>query len=186
MSTKLKTPITITIEHVENAVELAIAVSALKTNHPLLATLHPNLPEVARAHEPFFIAKQINHQLSAQGIDWNTWIPEKPFTIAGHEPVFRKDGCTIGCQDIPADKIDEFVKRWNEAKTKTEYPKYFRWESVEGVYRAEFKDDVGFYRSRESGIWRKCTGNPLEHDATGGSWNEITREEAEKILGIKL
>ena len=124
MATKLKKPITITFTHVENAVAGAMLCSAVSA--------HPNFAALEYAREDGEMLDQLVSALKEQGIDWNTWKPEPPFTIGGRAVEFKDDGSArIGCTTVSAEEIDEFVKR----RAVAHLPKYFKNNSNGFVYR---------------------------------------------------
>ncbi len=185
MATPLRVPIRITIYHVENAVRLCMPSSGLKSTHPNADTIC----DAAADREAY---DQVEPALKLQNIDWNTWLPEVPLKVAGHEAVFNPDGSVkVGCQVIASKDVDEILKRREKAMVKpdaatcaeSEWPKY--WVTETGnVYCAHSANDGGLVRSKAASKWSLTDSRPMEEYATKKGMTKLTRAEAAKILGI--
>lgn len=179
MPTLLKKPITITIAHVENAVATSMLIrDALgKCDHKNYELINSEAPNGE-------IRNQLDAALAAQGIDWNTWLPEKPFTIGGHEATFNPDGSvTVGCTTVSSAEMDEVIKRRLQTGAKDRFFQYcgdvdmvWKWSPIDGLW-----------------IMRRG-GNPirafdetsladLEHSVKRGARKELTCAEAAEIVG---
>lgn len=176
--TPLKKPITVTIEHVENAVcALLNLMSEFKG-----ANRHPNFSTISAAKAESEVCDQLRRQLTAQGIDWNTWTPQKPFEISGRTCTFQPDGSVkLSCGDvISSEKIEEFLKRRQEAREVSEWPKYYQAVVTRRIYRANSAEDIGEWF--ENG-WNRSSGAACEEWAKNKGCRHITRSEAAAIVG---
>lgn len=175
---KLKKPITITIETAENAVR-----AAMVCNHYFTECRHPNFGKMRDGTVNGEVYSQIDEALKAQGINFNTWLPPQPFTIAGRECEFNADGSVkLSCDTtISNEEIEEFKKRREEAKA----PEFLYWRTngawAAEVYRAKSPQEIGefFY----SGQWLCSSGVSMAEFQAAGGCKPITRAEATAIVG---
>lgn len=173
--TLLKKPITVTIEHVENAVLLLHQTPICPAS-----TQCQTLWEVKLNYS---IYDQLNNQLSAQGINPETWLPPQPFEItSGRTCAFNADGSVkLSCGDVISnEKIEEFLKRRQEAREVSEWPKYYQAVVTRRIYRANSAVDIGEWF--ENG-WNRSSGGACEEWAKNKGCLHITRAEAAAIVG---
>ncbi len=188
MPTKLKQPITITIHHVENA----ICAAMLHFERPRTTSLsiHRNLPVINDAALDGEVFDQITSALKSQCIDWNTWLPEPPFKVAGHEAVFNPDGSVkVGCTTISASEIAEILKRRDKAmvvvnSAQSEWPKFY--DNRAGVvWVARSESDLGMFISASDGSRSESLSRPTAMRwCADCKYKRLTRAEAARILGI--
>lgn len=173
---KLKKPITITIETAENAVR-----AAMLCDHAFTECRHPNFGKMRDGAVNGEIYSQINEALKAQGINFNTWLPPQPFTIAGRECEFNADGSVkLSCgTTISNEEIEEFKKRREEAKA----PEFLYWRRAyaSDVYRAKSPQETGEFF--QSGQWFHSHGVSMSEFQADGGCKPITRAEAIAIVG---
>lgn len=182
MPTKLKQPITITIEHVENAVAALIKSEWFRYHNerakPDVSAREWDIMGNVAKHETF---NQLVSALSAQGIDWRTWIPPQPLTIGGHAAEFSADGSMkFGDITVSSEQFAEIVKRREEAM-QGEWPKYFLgstlWRSRSAKHRGEFFDGNQWQTSSDPDPLTEC----VEHDST--ILKPTTRAKAAELIG---
>ncbi len=186
MPTPLKTPITITFTHVENAVAAAMVTQAKYTSCG-----HPNFDAVSCPRVQPEFGPQMRAALESQGIDWNTWLPEAPFKVAGHEAVFNPDGSVkVGCQVIASKDVDEILKRREKAMAPvnsaapSEWPKYYD-NGAGVVWVARSESDLGMFISASDGARSESLSRPTAMRwCADCKYKRLTRAEAAKILGI--
>ncbi len=142
-----------------------------------LKSTHPNADTICDAAADREAYDQVEPALKLQNIDWNTWLPEPPLKVAGHEAVFNPDGSVkVGCQVITSKDVDEILKRREKAMVK-EWPKYYMPTGIGGIYRARHADDLGQHRSLY-GEWCDCGGLTMEAACSAGWVKRITASEA--------
>lgn len=107
MSTKLKTPITITIDTAERAIVLC---ELLQFGSGDCKTERYKRFSTGDG----FIGNQLVKQLIVQGIDWQSWEPLPEIKIGSHPVAFKPDAIQVGCKTIPhatVRAIDERLKK---------------------------------------------------------------------------
>jgi hypothetical protein len=173
---KLSKPITIRINHVEDAVWMAMYYS-----HDQPMPKHNNAQAILNSPDGGEVASQLFPQIECNGINWRTWLPPQPFKIAGRECEFNADGAVkLSCGTvISSAEIEEFEKRREEAKK----PKTMYWRAnySGNVYRAAAESEVGeFFKDGE---WRGSYGRSMGDWASYKMCTPITRSEAAAIIG---
>ena len=150
MATKLKTPITVTITHIENAVNICRADEFARGRTP-----SDNFVPGAIPNE--IIRGQVIPALREQGIEWDTWQPTPPFRIAGHETTFNPDGSIkVGCTTVSSNEFKAAQDKRTEAMNascdgcsaqESEFPKY--WQTVgDCILEALSEGDFGIRHDR--------------------------------------
>lgn len=173
MPTKLKKPITITITHVENAIDHLIRCDS---GTPVISERHLAMNLAANNGEMW---NQIEAGLSAQGINWRTWEPPQPFKIGSHETTFNPNGSIkVGCTDIDRATLVEVLKRSDEAM----WPKWFKCPSGE-VMRCNDESHAGTYFVSERGEYESGCSTSGFKWSTNKNYQQLSRAEASAILG---
>lgn len=180
MPTKLKEPITFTIETVDEAVALW---HRLNAGHDYLTGYYkgrkPNVRTLLFEMGTLLFNK-IDRPLQEAGVDADQWEPPQPFKIGAHETTFNPNGSIkVGCTDIDRATLLEVLKRSEQAM----WPKYYRSFKNGFIYRADDEKCAGHYNNK--GIWHESTGEILvDYVAENPTeWGKLTRAEACAILG---
>lgn len=186
---KLNKPITVTITHVANAV---ITRMYLDPSFPAPYS-YPNTAPILAASESIWqtdkIRSQIERGLVENGIDWRSWTPTPPVTIAGRQCEFNSDGTVkLSCGTVISnEEIEAFLKNRSDANG-SEWPKYFlRGLSLSGkqVVRCWSNTDDG---ERFECGWNKfMDGVPLLDCAenTPHIYKPISRAQAAAMIGAE-
>jgi hypothetical protein len=181
--TKLKKPITLTIETIEDAIGLRLALNVPEsTPISMDADKKPARQTVAPIKHSGALGsrRKIEEQLSAQGIDWTSWRPEGRFKMADQECTFNANGTvTFSCgTTVDNDDINEFLKLRKAAMGVGEWPKYYLAEN-NVVWRS---DHTGNYRQWwEGGRWNRCPDGQARPD----NGTSITHEAAAGLIGAE-
>jgi hypothetical protein len=185
--TKLKKPITLTIETIEDAIGLRLALNVPEsTSVSLEPEKKPATRTTAAIKNPGALGsrRKIEEQLTAQGIDWNTWPAESRFKIGDQECSFNPNGTvTFSCgATIGNDEIHEFLKLRKAAMGTGEWPKFYLSQN-NVVWRSHHTAESGQW-------WEEGRWNTPMRTFMNGMWKPanckpITREEAAAIIGAE-
>jgi hypothetical protein len=182
--TKLKRPITLTVETVEDAVRLRIALNVPEST--LISTepdknVPPHPMATSKNSDSLNPRRKIEEQLASQGIDWNAWLPA-PFKIADRECTFQPNGTVrFSCgATITEEEIQEFLERRNAAMGIGSWPKYYLSHN-HVVWRWRHINDCG--HCWKNGHWNTSVKSSFNHSRKPENWTPITPEEAAAIVG---
>jgi hypothetical protein len=113
--TRLKKPIVITIDYVENAILLRATqqnAGASRYAAQIAEQSRASIETTAQSEKKAaHICDQIDAQFNAQGIDWRTWSPEPAVRVGNHDVEFKDNGVQVGCTFVPKETVLEIAKR---------------------------------------------------------------------------
>lgn len=113
--TRLKEPITVTIECVEKAVILcALLRSGTELETIILAETGVNIKPLLNIGEA--VGPQISSKLEKLGINWRTWKAPDPIRVGGNSVEFHTDSIEVGCTTVSNETVLEIAKRIQEAQ----------------------------------------------------------------------
>lgn len=185
MPTKLKTPITLTLETAEEAV---VVLHYLQLNIDLPAAVERTYPNfVAKFFDP--VKDTLNRKYYAltkefqklTEFDHCSWEPEPPITVGSHQVIFNPDGSIqVGSTSVDAKTLDAIYSRLG--KKQAEYPKFYYCGGSGSFYICRYKNDLGLFFSKysEEG-WRSSEAKPPIEEFDRAI--QVTREECIKQLG---
>lgn len=185
MATRLKTPITVTIHHVENALNIMRAYDYAKDSP------HWKASRILSDAVPNEIGGQIQAGLEPQGIDWLTWTPPVPFKIAGHETTFNPDGSIkVGCTTVSSNEFKAVQDKRTEAMNASyngcsaqeqEYPRFWR-TTGNTIMEARSVDDIGICHSKHGSVETSEAGGKMVEFCERHCHVPITRTSAAKQI----
>lgn len=179
--TKLKKPITITIEHIENAVSIMLSEDFLVT-----AEFEPRHKRINKAMAEGEMSDQIKAQLTAQGIDYLTWGPTPPLLIGNHEVEALPDGAIkVGSTMVDRATLEKVYAMSNDSMTKVEpeWPRYYEHKGPYAMWKAYSETEVVEVESggKECSSSAGCLPS-LEDSANKGTRKRYTTAQAAAIL----
>lgn len=172
--TPLKTPITITIKHVENAVAVA-----LMLRYEFKPDSSSRQEAIKFGMNPDEATSQIESALVAQGIDYRTWEPPAPLKVGPHEvTALDNGGLKVGCTTIDRATIEKLYAASNEGM-QGDWPKWFaRSGGKEFVFKLDNENRGQILRA--DGRNGFCNWKLSEMAGQGAT--QITAAEADAIL----
>lgn len=186
MPTKLKKPITITLETVEEAVSICHRLNASYTYFR-----NGDYP-----HKPCFVDSrnyqysELNGKLKSQGINFLTWQPPAPLKAGEYDVEVLPNGdLKVGCQLITRAQLEANYQASTDAlasEQKEEWPKWFVLRDG-GFMKVSSADDWGTYYHLDGRIVASTTGDPNGIDFAKQEGLQATTPAAvSKILGREV